>query len=447
MEPSTVAAIATALIPSGIGVIRVSGPDSLKLLSQLTGKGKEYFAPRRLKVVRIYSRKGELMEKGLAVYMPAPHSYTGEDVVEFHCHGSPPLLEAILEEILSLGASLAGPGEFTKRAFLNGKMDLSQAEAVLALVNAPNLLTARAALEQLEGALSLELRSIEEKLTSLLALIEGALDFPEEIEVGEQELELALREALEKVELTLARAESGEKVRKPPKLVIAGKPNVGKSSLLNALLGEERAIVTPLPGTTRDSVEEEINLDGVKMRLVDTAGLGKVQGVLDLAGQKRTRDLLEQADLIVLLVDISSPFTPEDLEIWDSLQGKRVILVGNKLDLGENEAWSSFPTAPALKVSALTGEGIPSLQERLSREGKKFLPSQTELWYLSLRQREALGVSRETLRRALQILPQGPLDLVCEEVRAALRALAQLRGEEVSPLVIEEIFARFCVGK
>ncbi|MGB9552854.1 MAG: tRNA uridine-5-carboxymethylaminomethyl(34) synthesis GTPase MnmE, partial [bacterium] len=396
MESSTVAAIATALIPSGIGVIRVSGPESLKVLLQLTGKKEDYFAPRLLKVVRIYSRSGELMEKGLAVYMPAPHSYTGEDVVEFHCHGSPPILEAVLKEILSMGVSLAGPGEFTKRAFLNKKLDLSQAEAVLALVNAPNFFTAKAALSQLEGALSFELRSIEGKLTSLLALIEGALDFPEDVELGEQELELGLGEVLRDIELTLSRAESGERARKPPKLVIAGKPNVGKSSLLNVLLGEERAIVTPIPGTTRDSVEEEVSLNGVRMRLVDTAGLGKVRGVLDFAGQKRTRDLLEQADLILLLVDISSPFTSEDQEIWESLRDKKVLLVGNKCDLGENGQWALFPEAPALKVSALTKEGIPQLIELLSQEGKKFLPSRAELWYLSLRQKEALSVSRET---------------------------------------------------
>lgn len=387
------------------------------------------------------------MEKGLAVYMPAPHSYTGEDVVELHCHGSPPILETILSEILSMGVSLAGPGEFTKRAFLNKKLDLSQAEAVLALVNAPNFSTAKAALSQLEGALSLELRSIEKKLTSLLALIEGALDFPEDVELGEQELELGLKDVLKDIELTLSRAESGERARKLPKLVIVGKPNVGKSSMLNALLGEERAIVTPIPGTTRDSVEEEVSLNGVRMRLADTAGLGKVRGVLDFAGQKRTRDLLEQADLIVFLVDISSPFTSEDQEIWESLRDKKVLLVGNKCDLGENEQWALFPKAPALKVSALTGEGVPQLIELLSQEGKRLLPSQTELWYLSLRQKEALSVSRETLRSALQLLPEAPLDIICEEARTALRSLAQLRGEEVSPAIIQEIFSRFCVGK
>lgn len=447
MDSLTVAAIATPFFPSGIGVIRISGPDSLRVLLQLTGKGKEYFAPRVLKVVRVYARSGDALEKCLAVYMPAPRSYTGEDVVEIHCHGSPPLLEAILNEVVSLGVSLAGPGEFTKRAFLNGKLDLSQAEAVLALVNAPNLFLAKAALRQLEGEFSLELQALEERLTSLLALLEGALDFPEDVDLEEGEVEFTLKESLQEIESILYKAESGERALKPLKLVIVGKPNVGKSSLLNALLGEERAIVTPIPGTTRDSVEEEINFQGIKMRLVDTAGLGKARGVLDLAGQKRTRELLGQADIVVFVVDISSPPTLEDLEVLKAVEGKNAILVGNKHDLGEHRDWTAFPRAIVLKISALTGEGISELMKLLSLEGGKLLPSREELWYLSLRQKEALLVSRETLKRVLEVLPDQPPDLICEEVRSALRALAQLTGREISPRVIEEIFSRFCIGK
>jgi tRNA modification GTPase len=447
LESRTIAAIATPIFPSGIGVIRISGPDSLGALQKLTGKGKEHFLPRVLKVVRIYSSEGEILERCLAVFMPGPRSYTGEDVVEIHCHGSPPLLEAILNEVLSLGIRLAGPGEFTKRAFLNGKLDLSQAEAILSLVQAPNITLAKAALKQLEGEFSQNLFPLEERLTSLLALLEGALDFPEDVEVDEGELRVSLKESLDGLEALLEKAQLGDQAARTPELVIVGKPNVGKSSLLNALLGKERAIVTPIPGTTRDSVEEELDIGGQKLRLVDTAGLGKAKGLLENLGQKRTRDLLERGDLIIFLVDISSPPSLEDLEIFKVLEGKKFLLIGNKVDLREDPGWQNFPQEPLLKVSALTGHGLEDLRDALKKEGKKLFPSTQEVFFLSLRQREALSVSREAIKKALESLGVQPLELICEEVRAATRSIFQLTGREVSPRVIEEIFSRFCVGK
>lgn len=447
MESRTIVAIATPVFPSGIGVIRISGPDSLGALQKLTGKGRDFFPPRVLKVVRVFSSEGEPLERCLAVFMPAPRSYTGEDVVEIHCHGSPPLLEAILKEVLSLGVGLAGPGEFTKRAFLNGKLDLSQAEAVLSLVQAPNIALARAALKQLEGELSREISVLEDRLTSLLALLEGALDFPDDVEAEEDEVRIFLKEIFDRLEMLLEKARLGDMAAKIPELVIVGRPNVGKSSLLNALLGKERAIVTPIPGTTRDSVEEELNIDGQRFRLVDTAGLGKAKGLLDSLGQKRTRDLLEKGDMIIFLVDISTPPSPEDFEILQALEGKKFLLLGNKVDLAEDPSWTSFPKAPSLKVSALTGDGLEDLKKTLLEEGKKLFPPAGDLFFLSLRQKEALSVSREAIKRAIDGLGVNPLDMICEEVRSASRSLFQLTGKEVSPKVIEEIFSRFCVGK
>ena len=447
MDSATVAAIATPILPSGIGIIRISGPESLNVLLKLTGRKAQYFAPRALKPATIYSRSGDALDRCLAVYMPSPGSYTGEDVIELHCHGSPPLLQGILEEVLNLGVSPAGPGEFTKRAFLNGKLDLAQAEAVLAMVNAPNLLVAQTALKQLEGEFSLKLLSLEKGLTSLLAEIEGALDFPEDVELNEEELRLGLKEIISQIEDILIKSQSADQAARPLRLVIAGKPNVGKSSLLNALLGEERAIVTPIPGTTRDSVEEEIRLEGVTLRLVDTAGLGKAKGALDLMGQKRTKGLLEQADLVIFLVDISREPTGEDYGVLKEVKGRAGLLVGNKRDLGESPEWLSFPEKTCVKISALTGEGLSELRQILSAEALKLIPGKEELWYLSLRQKDALRVSRETLLEALSSLSVQPLDIVCDGVRSASRALGQLTGKEIPPRVIEEIFSRFCVGK
>jgi len=442
----TIAAIATPLSPAGIGIIRISGPESFSLLRKFTGRDLSYFSGRALKPVKLYSARGQLLDRCLAVYMPAPHSYTGEDVVELHCHGSPPLLEATLEELIESGARLAGPGEFSKRAYLNGKLDLSQAEAILTLVNAGSLSVANAALAQLEGGLSLRLASLQEQIRSLLVGIEGALDFPDDVPLDEKEISTSLRQIKEEIDRLKLESANGEHAQHLPLVAIVGRVNVGNSSLFNALLKKERAIVTDISGTTRDIVEADLKIKGMTVSLADSAGLGKVEDRIDELAEAKARALINDSDLVIFLVDISRLPLPEDEEILQSLDLKKVILVGNKVDLGESMGWSYFPLPLRLTISALNGQGIKELEEIIGEEVEALLPS-SNCWFLSLKQKEALAVSGEAIARVCEYGLDNSLDMLSADLREAYAALTEITGQEPSAPLIEEIFSRFCVGK
>jgi len=372
---------------------------------------------------------GEVIDQALLLVFRAPHSYTGEDLVEFQTHGSPAVLRRVMEVLVSLGARPAGRGEFTLRAYLNGKLDLAQAEAVLALIEAEGELARRQALRALEGALSRRIAALEEKLLGLLAHIQALLDYPEE-GVEPHRAEGVIREALAEVEGLLGQAKASRLAQKGARLALIGAPNAGKSSLLNALLGYERALVSPIPGTTRDYLEAPLELFGIPLIAVDTAGVRETEDPLERAGVERALRIAEEADLILYVADRSAPRPPPPPLPWE-----RVVRVATKADLPP--AWED----PAfLSVSSVTGEGMERLKEALKeallgREGGEFL--------LTERQVEALLRARERLKEALA-LPEDLMGLALEE---ALRALAALTGREVAEEVVARVFQNFCVGK
>jgi tRNA modification GTPase len=372
---------------------------------------------------------GEVIDQALLLVFRAPHSYTGEDLVEFQTHGSPAVLRRVMEVLVSLGARPAGRGEFTLRAYLNGKLDLAQAEAVLALIEAEGELARRQALRALEGALSRRIAALEEKLLGLLAHIQALLDYPEE-GVEPHRAEGVIREALAEVEGLLGQAKASRLAQKGARLALIGAPNAGKSSLLNALLGYERALVSPIPGTTRDYLEAPLELFGIPLIAVDTAGVRETEDPLERAGVERALRIAEEADLILYVADRSAPRPPPPPLPWE-----RVVRVATKADLPK--AWED----PAfLPVSSVTGEGMERLKEALKeallgREGGEFL--------LTERQVEALLRAKERLGEALA-LPEDLMGLALEE---ALRALAALTGREVAEEVVARVFQNFCVGK
>ena len=426
-----ICAIATPLGKGAIGVVRLSGEGALEIAARVW-RGKD---PRRLKGGRftlgevVDPKTGEAIDQALLLVFRAPRSYTGEDLVEFQTHGSLAVLRRVMEVLVAEGARPAGRGEFTFRAYMNGKLDLAQAEAVLALIEAEGELARRQALRALEGALSRRIEALENRLLDLLAHIQALLDYPEE---GVEPLaaERTLREVLAEVEALLAQAKASRLAQKGARLALIGAPNAGKSSLLNALLGYERALVSPIPGTTRDYLEAPLELFGIPLVAVDTAGVRETEDPVERMGVERALRIAEEADLVLYVVDRSQPKPAPPPLPW-----ARTLKVATKSDLPP--AWEDPEFLP---VSSLTGEGLGRLKEALreallGREGGEVL--------LTERQVEALLRARERLEEALA-LPEDLMGLALEE---AARALALLTGKEVAEEVVARVFQNFCVGK
>ncbi|RMG59546.1 MAG: tRNA uridine-5-carboxymethylaminomethyl(34) synthesis GTPase MnmE [Deltaproteobacteria bacterium] len=438
----------------GVGVVRISGPDSARILRALTGRP---VPPERRVVLRSVKAPstGETIDRCLVCFFRGPASYTGEDVVEISAHGNPLILKKICEAALEEGARMAQPGEFTRRAFLNGKLDLSQAEAVAELVEASSDLSLQAAMRRLDGGLREETEAIREIILEALVHLESAVDFPEEeLEIYEDgQVAEGLRDACEKIEKLLATARAGRILTEGARVTICGRPNVGKSSLLNALLKEERAIVSKTPGTTRDFISETLTLRGVPIRVIDTAGIRREWGdAVEKEGILRSSREIESADLILFVVDGSQEITDDDRYAYEKVRGKEHIVVVNKTDLPRVADLTSLPIGDErgkVFVSARTGEGMERLEEAVSAAlvgDEKGVRG--DVLVGNMRQKELLEKGREALHRAIEGLQEGRSpEFVSLDVREAAEALGEIVGRVTTEDVLERIFSTFCIGK
>ncbi|HWQ16138.1 MAG TPA: tRNA uridine-5-carboxymethylaminomethyl(34) synthesis GTPase MnmE [Roseiflexaceae bacterium] len=489
----TIAAIATPPGAGGVGVVRVSGREALPILERMFVPARPgHWCPFRLRYGHVVAPGGETVDEALAAFFRGPHSFTAEDVAEISCHGGPLVLQQVLGLALQHGARLATPGEFTMRAFLNGRLDLTQVEATLDIINARTNAALALAQQQLAGWLSQELRRVREALLGALAYCTALVDFPED-EIDPQEVAAPVTEALRTVERLQASADQGIVYRQGARAAIVGLPNAGKSSLLNALLRADRAIVTPVPGTTRDTLEETANLCGVPVVLVDTAGITETADPIERIGVGRSRQALAAADLVLLVVDITQPVGDAERAVAALTEGKPTVLVWNKVDLlptnderrttnderrttnderrttnderrttGDGrrttagERWPmdngvslrDEPFAATVAVSALTGEGLEALAHAVAGlllGGEVAADGQL---VTNPRHRDALGRAAGHLRDALAGHARGvPADLLAVDLTAALSALGEITGETVGEDLLDTIFSRFCIGK
>lgn len=446
----TIAAVATPIGVGGIGIVRLSGPQALPIVQGIL-IGPPELAPRELAYGRIVDPANEqVVDEVLVAYMPAPRTYTRQDVVEINCHGGPAPLRRVLDLCLAGGARLAGPGEFTMRAFLNGRIDLAQAEAVADLVEAKTEAGLRLAVAQLDGHLSAQIREVRSRLLDALAWVEASIDFDED-EVPPYQVDRDLALARQRLVDLIQGSERGIVYRQGVHTAIVGRPNVGKSSLLNALLRADRAIVTPIPGTTRDTLEETLNMNGIPLVLVDTAGIRTdTRDLAEDLGVGRSRAALAQADLALLVIDGSTPLDAEDRQIAGLVGERPAILVINKVDLGlVARAGEILPQAPCVEVSALTGAGIPDLEKAIERVVLDGRTAASDAVLVSNpRHRDVLRRSLVHLEDALAAYRGGvPVDLVSIDLTAAVNVLGEITGETVSETLLETIFGRFCIGK
>lgn len=444
-QAEIIAAIATAPGRGGIGVVRLSGSDLAFLCRDILHRDVQ---PRHATLANFYGRDDSIIDQGIALYYPGPHSFTGEDVLELHGHGGPVVMQMLLQRCLELGARLAEPGEFTRRAFLNDKLDLAQAEGVADLIEATTAAAARSAVRSLTGVFSEQVRGLVAELIELRTLVEATLDFPEE-EVDFLEASDAagrVERLLDRLTGVCARARQGSLLRTGLHVVLAGQPNVGKSSLLNRLAGDERAIVTEYPGTTRDAVRETIQVDGIPLHVVDTAGLRDTDDHVERMGIGRTWSEIERADLVLLLVDARHGVTADDRRIAQQLpQDVPWITIGNKSDLaGVAAGWRDGPDSSLLLLSAKTGDGIDRLQQALLRSAGWQVGGE-DVFMARERHLVALGAALDHLRCAKDSLKR--LELAAEELRLAQEALSGITGEFTSDDLLGEIFGRFCIGK
>lgn len=443
-RPDIIAAIATAPGRGGVGVIRMSGQSLDPVVRGVLGKIP---VPRCATYSSFLDAQGQAIDRGIALFFPAPHSYTGEDVVELQGHGGPAVLQLLLQRCLELGARLAQPGEFTRRAFLNDKLDLAQAESVADLIDATTAQAARSAMRSLQGEFSRAIRSLVEKMIALRMLVEAMLDFPEEEipmpDVVQRDAQLgALHEELEQI---LRLAQQGCLLREGAHIVLAGKPNVGKSSLLNCLSGEEVALVSETPGTTRDVIRQAIQIAGVPLHIMDTAGLRASQDVVEQMGIARARSTLQKADLILILLDTTDGIGPEDRKILDELPPDTPrLLIHNKIDLLDQPARIEQPGKEChLYLSAKTGAGLELLRDKLlalmgwHQEAGVFMARERHI--------RALLAAQEHLQRAAG--ESARAEFFAEELRLAQEQLNSITGEFTADDLLGEIFSRFCIGK
>lgn len=457
----TIAAIATPPGEGGIGIIRMSGRDAVDILKKI------FKSKRGIKVEDMEARKsyyghivkpgqgGGVVDEVLVIIMKAPYSYTKEDVVEISCHGGMVSVKEILSLILDNGARLAQPGEFTKRAFLNGRIDLAQAEAVMDIINAKTEIAHRASMKQLEGGLSRKINVIRDELLGLAAHIEALVDYPEdEIDSLEvDEVRRRMEKVINEIDGLIETSESGRIVREGLTTAIIGKPNVGKSSLLNAMVKENRAIVTEIPGTTRDVIEEYVNIKGILLRLVDTAGIRETEDLVEKLGVERSRKAVEDADLIIMMFDAAQQINDEDREIIRIIKDKKVIVLINKSDLppkiNEKEIEEIFPQAPIIRISVKEGKGLDELEETIAKMvyGGRVRP-ENQILVTNVRHIDALKRSIKSLRAGVDAINMGmPIDLISIDIRNALEQLGEITGDSVDDDIIDRIFSTFCVGK
>ncbi|WP_075579279.1 tRNA uridine-5-carboxymethylaminomethyl(34) synthesis GTPase MnmE [Acidaminococcus massiliensis] len=453
----TISAIATALGVGSIGVIRLSGPDSLAIADRIfAGRekpGKDN--ARKLLYGHILDWKGQPIDEVLAVYMPGPHSYTGEDVCEIQCHGGRQALQEILSLTYQAGARPAEPGEFTKRAFLNGRLDLAEAESVMDIINAKSRQALVAANRGHEGGLSRKVRELRKKLRDLVVQLEAAIDYPEEDieEVTYDRAAEVLAEGQAAVARLVRQGSAGRILREGLRTAIVGRPNVGKSSLLNSLLQADRAIVSNIPGTTRDIIEEQMTIGGIPLVLTDTAGLRDTEDLVEKIGVERSRAALEDAQLALVVLDGSQPLSGEDRELLRSLKDRKKLILVNKSDLPQmldtEGLQREYGSSDVIVLSVKTGEGMEQVEQWLREfvygEGSD---SESSSMTQNARQQDLLEKALRSLEDALEGARQHlPYDCLTIDLTQTLHDLGEITGEDVPDEIIDEIFAQFCVGK
>jgi len=445
-ESDIIAAIATAPGRGGIGVVRVSGPRLDAFIAALIGKP---LSPRRATLTAFNDARRSAIDEGIALYFPAPHSYTGQDVLEMHGHGGPMVLQLLLKRCLELGARPAQPGEFTRRAFLNDKIDLAQAESVADLIDAATAEAARSAMRSLQGAFSRRIEELLDALVELRTLVEAALDFPDEdvefIKQADGAGKLAVLQG--RLQEVLSASQQGSLLREGMRVVLAGQPNVGKSSLLNRLAGEELAIVTDIPGTTRDAIRQSISIEGIPVHVIDTAGLRPSSDPVERLGIARTWKAIEDADLVVLLLDATQGEAAADREIMGRLPAALPRLrVMNKIDLlSRPPAFEDGHDAGTVWLSARTGDGVDLLRRALLEAVGWPGGTSEGLFMARERHLQALQLAKTHLERATHQIAS--LELFAEELRLVQQALATITGQFTSDDLLGEIFSRFCIGK
>lgn len=458
-EFDTICAIATPIGEGGIAIIRISGDKALNIADEVfIAKNKQ-----SIKLMDTYTmRYGNIIERDskeiidevIISYMKGPHSYTGENVVEINCHGGVVATNRVLNEIVKAGARLAEPGEFTKRAFLNGRIDLSQAEAIMDIITAKTDLSMKSAMMQRNGSLTKEINELRKYLLNVLALIEYAVDFTEDDEdiVDDHlvnQIKDGINKTIVKINNLLKNADEGKIIRDGLNVVIVGKPNVGKSSLLNALLREKRAIVTDIPGTTRDVIEEYINIEGIPIRITDTAGIRDTEDTVERIGVEKSKEKIEEADLIILILDTSRDIDEEDKKIIEVIEDKNYIVLLNKVDLEKKISENVVNSLRnKIEISAKTGEGIEKLKEEIKRLFFNGEIDSESLIISNTRHKQALYRSLENCNIAFdRVNANEYLDLISIYITAAMKSLGEITGDELEEDLLNKIFSEFCVGK
>ena len=460
MNSDTIAAIATAMSPSGIGIIRISGEDALPVIDRIY---RSKYGHKKLSLCESHTihygyiyDDNEMVDEVMVLLMKAPHSYTKEDTVEIDCHGGVYVMKKILETVIKHGARPAEPGEFTKRAFLNGRIDLTQAESVIDVINAKNEFALKSSLSQLQGAVLVDIRKIRADILHEIAFIESALDDPEHISLDNypQTLHNTVDNLVIKIDKILKTFENGRFLKEGINTVIVGKPNAGKSSLLNILVGEERAIVTEIAGTTRDVLEEQINLNGIVLNIIDTAGIRDTDDIVEKIGVDKARKYVKDADLILYVVDASTNLDENDGEIMELLHGRRTIILLNKSDLtplttAEDIRAHVDKDCPVISISAREQKGIDVFTEQIR---EMFFRGEVtfndEVYITNIRHKTALQEALSSLHLVEQSIADGmPEDFYSIDLMNAYEVLGTIIGEAVEDDLVNEIFSKFCLGK